>query len=264
MTIIQHNFNNSRIPQTDEDLNLNGNLVPNGYVNATAMCKANGKSWGHYWETKKAKSFAKTVTASVIGITISDKPIDAVVIVQGGEDPTIQGTWVHPNVAIHLAMWISDDFALWATEVLLHVINGNFAALTEEAKEAQREYQKCWDTLREQTVTTRKTLTKSVRDWYARNPGGTTRPIHAMISQVTNLVYQKLWGMDAKQLEDHLSCSRHESRDYLDPVSLRILERAEDNLIEFICEDNLKPVDAVPLANIRSKPLPARQEPIKV
>ena len=112
-------------------------------------------------------------------------------------------------------------------------------------------------------IQTRKTLTKSIQDWYARNPNGTTRPMHAMISTVTNLVYQRLWGMDAKQLEDHLGCARHEARNYLDPISLRNLERAEDNLIEFICEDNLKPVDAVPLVNIRTKPLPTRTEPIE-
>lgn len=260
MTIVQHNFNNSRIPQMDEDLTLNGNLVPKGYVNATAMCKANKKNWADYWRTKKAQSFANLVTASVRKNHIT---VDSVIIIQGGEDPTVQGTWVHPKVAVHLAMSISDEFALWATEVLLHIIDGNFEALTEEAKEAQKEYQKQWDSLRDQTVITRKTLTRSIQDWYTGNPGGTTRPLHAMISQVTNLVYQRLWGMDAKQLEDHLGCGRHESRDYLDPVSLRILERAEDNLIEFICEDNLKPVDAVPLANIRSKPLPTRHEPVE-
>ena len=66
MTIVQHNFNDSRIPQTVEDLNLNCNLIPKGYVNATAMCKANGKLWGTYWKSQKAQSFANAVTASVI------------------------------------------------------------------------------------------------------------------------------------------------------------------------------------------------------
>jgi hypothetical protein len=36
-------------------------------------------------------------------------------------------------------------------------------------------------------------------------------------------------------------------------TSLAILERAEDRVIEFIEDDNIKPVDAVGVANIRAK-----------
>jgi len=53
-----------------------------GYVNATAMCKANGKRWKDYRESDRCQG-------------------------QGG------GTWVHPQVAVDLARWISAPFAVW-------------------------------------------------------------------------------------------------------------------------------------------------------
>ena len=253
MTIVQHNFDGSLIAQSGEITEIMGNTIPKGWVNATAMCKANNKTWSNYWKTDKAKSFAGKVSTALL----SGSP--AIISIEGGNEKDLQGTWVHIKVAIHLAMWISDDFALWATDVLMLVLNNEFEALTEKAKQAQQECTKAWEKVRGSGIMVRKSLTKSIQDWYARNPGGTTRPLHAMISTVTNSIYLRLWGMDAKQLEDHLGCGRHELRDHLDCESLHDLDVAEYNVVTFICQDNIKPVDAVPLANIRLLPLPTRQ-----
>ena len=264
MTIVQHNFHGKTIFQTSEDTVIGNVSVPKGYTNLTAICQANKKKLSHYLELKATKEYIVALETDLLeNEKMTASPM--VITIQGcfDGDSSLQGAWGHPDIVIDLAKWISTDFRIWANRVLRRVLNNEFEALTEEAKEAQKEYQKQWDSLRDQTITTRKSLTKAIQEWYTNNPGGTSRPLHAMISTVTNLVYQKLWGMDAKQLEDYLGCGRHEARDYLDPQSLRILERAEDNLIEFICEDNLKPVDAVPLANIRLKPLPTRHEPIE-
>ena len=51
-----------------------------GYVNATAMCKANGKQWNDYWRTET-------------GIPVSSLCLS----LKGG---SYQGTWVHPQVAV--------------------------------------------------------------------------------------------------------------------------------------------------------------------
>jgi hypothetical protein len=80
-----------------------------------------------------------------------------------------------------------------------------------------------------------------------------------MIAQTTNLVYQALWGLDAMQLEEHLGCGRNESRDYLSEPDLRILDRAEANVTEYIDDDNIKPIEAVRLANLRRKQPPQRR-----
>lgn len=77
-----------------------------GYINATAMCQAAGRPWSRYWESKPSREFAEAL-ASDIGIPISE----LIQSIKGG-DPSLQGTWVHPRVAVHLAQWLSPEFAV--------------------------------------------------------------------------------------------------------------------------------------------------------
>ncbi len=79
-----------------------------GYVNATAMCKANEKRWKNYFERDSASSYLETLS-SVTGIPVTGFG-GLVQVRQGGVD---QGTWIHPRVAIDLARWISPSFAVW-------------------------------------------------------------------------------------------------------------------------------------------------------
>jgi len=102
MSIIQHNYQNNLIFQTSSDIKLAGKFIPKGYTNATAMCKANGKLWGTYWKTQKAQSFANAVKERH-GLD------ESVISIQGGDDPTIQGTWVHIEVANHLLTWLQEN-----------------------------------------------------------------------------------------------------------------------------------------------------------
>ena len=77
-----------------------------GYINATAMCTAANRPWSRYWEVKASQEFATELSAD-IGIPISE----LIQSVKGGQ-PDRQGTWVHPQVAIHLAQWLSPKFAV--------------------------------------------------------------------------------------------------------------------------------------------------------
>ena len=75
-----------------------------GYVNATAMCKANGKQWSKYRESDRCQThldaLAETSEIRMFDLIESRQG-------QGG------GTWVHPQVAVDLARWISAPFAVW-------------------------------------------------------------------------------------------------------------------------------------------------------
>ncbi|MND36264.1 KilA-N domain protein [compost metagenome] len=93
--------------------------VRDGYVNATAMCKAAGRPWGRYMETTQAKEFASELS-SEIGIPITE----LIQSVRGGE-PTLQGTWVHPQVAINLAQWLSPKFAVKVSKWVVDWMSGN-------------------------------------------------------------------------------------------------------------------------------------------
>lgn len=81
-----------------------------GYVNATAMCKAAGKFWGHYRSSSPTDAFLDVLSAD-IGIPISK----LVQSIKGGT-PDLQGTWVHPQVAVHLAQWLSPKFAVMVSK----------------------------------------------------------------------------------------------------------------------------------------------------
>jgi hypothetical protein len=78
-----------------------------GYVNATAMCKANGKHLPHYMVLDRTKDYIAAL-APVVGITTT-----GLVESRQGGTPALQGTWVHPRLAVDLARWISPAFAVW-------------------------------------------------------------------------------------------------------------------------------------------------------
>lgn len=92
--------------------------VTDGYVNATAMCKACGKQIGHYWELGVTKAFLEALSTD-IGMTISE----LVHAVKGGM-PKLQGTWVHPQVAINLGQWLSPQFAVAVSKWVLEWTTG--------------------------------------------------------------------------------------------------------------------------------------------
>lgn len=102
MTILHHSFQNFSIPQALNDSNIAGKFIPKGYVNATAMCKANNKTWSSYFRSNKAQSFASKVSATY-------NLDNAVISIVGGNDKDLQGTWVHIEVANHLLAWLQEN-----------------------------------------------------------------------------------------------------------------------------------------------------------
>lgn len=96
VSIISHTLNGKVIEQRFID----------GYINATAMCQAVGKMFNDYSCLKTTQAFLEALESDT-GIPVSEQ----IQSVKGG-GPTVQGTWVHPKVAIHLAQWLSPQFAV--------------------------------------------------------------------------------------------------------------------------------------------------------
>jgi hypothetical protein len=100
---LQHNFD--LIPRQAQ-----GTIIyqrpKDGYIDATAMCQAAGKRWNHYASNETTKAFIRALAA--------EAGIPATELVQSviGGLPGLQGTWVHPQVAINLAQWLSPEFAV--------------------------------------------------------------------------------------------------------------------------------------------------------
>lgn len=249
---------------------LNKQWIPKDYVNVTQLLRAiseevgKRKEWTKYAKTDSATEYLEALSEELntqieqeietpFGASDTEHTIQPLVIVLKGGNSDEQGVYTHPLVAKHLAIWASPKLAVWAIKVIDSVIRADFEALTIEADEAQRKLQDQWLKIREAGKVTRLKLTDAIQSWYHRNPNGTTRPAHAMYAQTTDNIYKALWSKTAKQLEEYLQCDRHEVRNVIDSTSLAILERAEDRVIEFIEDDNIKPVDAVSAAGIRAK-----------
>lgn len=79
-----------------------------GFVNATAMCRAAQKQWSEYRRRPTTEEFFQEVA---LGLGISHGQLTHTVFGTPGGDARNQGTWVHPYVAIHLAQWLSPKFA---------------------------------------------------------------------------------------------------------------------------------------------------------
>jgi len=87
---------------------LIGQRKHNGYVNATQLAKAYYQAtsirrepadWSRIKRTKESIAYLATVTGNPVS--------DLVVVVQGNFTGKEQGTWIHPDLAVNFAVWLS-------------------------------------------------------------------------------------------------------------------------------------------------------------
>ena len=107
--LIEHPVNGEVVPQRPRD----------GYIDATRLCKQAGKRFNNYRQNAQTEAFLAELSA-VTGIPVTG----LVQIVQGGR-PELQGTWVHPQVAINLGQWLSPAFAVQVTKWVMEWTTGN-------------------------------------------------------------------------------------------------------------------------------------------
>lgn len=102
-------------PQHQFDLNLihhesGGSIIDqrsgDGYINATALCKAAGKTWSEYRRNGNTSAFLAELQLDT-GI-----PVGMLIHSIVGGDRNLQGTWIHPQVAVNLGQWLSPRFAV--------------------------------------------------------------------------------------------------------------------------------------------------------
>lgn len=93
--------------------------IMDGYINATALCKAVNKNLADFARLKTTNEFLKELSFDM-GI-----PISVLIQVVRGGNPQLQGTWVHPQVAINLAQWASPKFAVAVSKWVFEWMNGN-------------------------------------------------------------------------------------------------------------------------------------------
>lgn len=111
LSLVPHTYQGSLIQQRALD----------GYINATAMCRAAGKEWSNYRKSEATGLFLQALERS---LPYGRDPVHS--IAAGPNE--LRGTWVHPQVAINLAQWLSADFAVQVSQWVVEWMTGKGAA----------------------------------------------------------------------------------------------------------------------------------------
>ncbi len=126
--LISRDFHGVRIRQRPDD----------GYFDATAMCKVNGKRWFDYYRSKNTQDFLVALSKftelpieSQSGNSRFGKNKGFVEIIRGGINA---GTWIHSKVAIHLAIWCHPDFAVLVTDWVFELLTKGSVSLDPKLK----------------------------------------------------------------------------------------------------------------------------------
>lgn len=92
-------------------------------VNATQMAKSFGKQPIDWLKTEQSKEFI-----SVFAELKNFSSADLVRVTKGGNDKKLQGTWIHEDVALEFARWLSPAFAIWCNDRIKELLlNGSTA-----------------------------------------------------------------------------------------------------------------------------------------
>lgn len=94
-------------------------------VNATEMAKPFGKLPKDWLSNKSTKEFLSTLSA-VRGIILTD----LVEIIQGGNGK--QGTWMHEDVALEFARWLSPSFAIWCNDRIKELLTTGVTTVSND------------------------------------------------------------------------------------------------------------------------------------
>lgn len=115
MNVVKYEYQGNPISFSNE----NGVMV-----NATNMAKPFGKRTSDWLSTKYAKEFIeeyaktrKTVLADLVQVT------------QGGAYP---GTWIHEDVALEFARWLSPGFAIWTNDRIKELLTQGVSTIAND------------------------------------------------------------------------------------------------------------------------------------
>lgn len=86
-------------------------MKKNGYINVTNLCKIGGKLFADYNKNKYSKELMNCLSKN-LGI----KTDELTIFINNGNE--FKGTFAHPDLVIHIAMWISPKFCIMVNEII--------------------------------------------------------------------------------------------------------------------------------------------------
>jgi len=247
-----HQFGDVLIYQANGEIEMPGKFIPHGYVNVSQLCLVKKKRLSDYLSNKLTLSYfqelVKVETATQSGAAIIQPDNHSTCSdakeygIKSGlliETKDVSGgnvaVFVHPEVAIDVASWISPKMKVWANKTIRAVTNGDFKALTPDAAKAQAELQKVWDELRSVTKETFWFVTDSIKQYYLNKPKVEKYP-GQNYSEYFDCLNMGLFGKKAKTIADELGISKGGlNRDHFGRNSLKRIE-----MIQRISESQIK------------------------
>ena len=105
----------------------------NVMVNATQMAKpfGHGKEPSYWLSTQQAKNIIDAISASR-----NLEPTDLVIVRNGGSNC---GTWMHEDVALVFAQWLSPDFYVWCNDRIKELIKNGVSDIRETTADRMKE-----------------------------------------------------------------------------------------------------------------------------
>ena len=92
-------------------------------VNATEMAKPFGKRASHWLNNQQTKEFINALS----GVRILT-PSDLVRVTNGDKG----GTWMHEDVALEFARWLSPTFAIWCNDRIKELLTQGVATVSND------------------------------------------------------------------------------------------------------------------------------------
>ncbi len=102
-----------------------------------------------------------------------------------------------------------------------------------------------WLSARHDGKMVRRDLTDAIKSYLDRHDDCSDNYRTFIYINATDAMYKAVFGMTAKQMEELLGCSRHESRDYLDSRSLNRINSAEAAIVAQIDNRDVEPMQAI-------------------
>lgn len=212
--LISHNVDSIAIAQRLDD----------GYVNLTAMAKANNKLIADYLRLDSTKAFLEELSVTM------GYPIVKIVQVKTGK---YGGTWGHPLVAINCGQWCSPAFAVLVSQWV-------FEWMSQSVTKAQ------WQQVRIEGKATRRSLTDAIADYIQRHSNELSendkRWLFTNASQQVDLI---VFGRVAKKLAEDLEVPRENLRDSFTSDELQLVREVENTAMRIIDRDDIHPLEAV-------------------
>lgn len=121
-----------------------------GYIYATELCKAAGKEIKQWIRLKETKKLIDTLKSKG-----ADSHLTFVEVYIGStkyKHKYKKGTWIHPELGIHLAQWCSPEFTIQVSKWIRELIITKKVEVGKEKENLEEEYKKIVEDLKQKVV----------------------------------------------------------------------------------------------------------------